>query len=158
MKAKNSKVIENAFKRFATTEASAVISGMKSLLDAAVTYALKIHEERSLHNHLERGDSYGWALGVQGQCVAIKITEWEDLPDTDIGIKDKIKEIVENYSAGKKNKYVGIVMAGMKPKEIYNFEFEEEILDDTMNMITGDFDRYFHVIPDSDFDKLFRDI
>jgi hypothetical protein len=45
-----------------------------------------------------------------------------------------------------KNKYVGIVMAGMKPASFYNVEFEEDVLDDTMHMIESDFDRYFQEI------------
>lgn len=145
MQAKNAKTIENAFKRLASNEAFAITDGLKNLMDAAVKYALKVHEERYLYNHLETGDSYGWAVGRQGQCIAIKVTQWDDLPSTDAKITDKLRTMAENASSNK-NKYVGIVMAGMKPTGFYNFEIEEDVLDDTMNMIGGDFDRYFHEI------------
>lgn len=143
MKAKNEKTIENAFRRFVESEYRALIGGMKALLDAAVVFALRRHEERYLHSHLETGDSYGWAIGRQGQCVAIKVTAWTDLPNTEEGIEAKLRSMVESLSSNK-NKYIGVVMAGMKPAEYYNIEFEEEILDETMLMVEGDFDRYFH--------------
>lgn len=146
MKARNDKTIENAFKRFKANETFAVTDGLKALLDAAVVYALRVHEERYLHNHLETGDSYGWALGIQGQCVAMKVTQWEDLPTTDASITEKLRDMAEQHSAGKINKYVGIVMAGMQPDNFYNLEIEIDVLEDTMNMIGGDFDRYFHEI------------
>ena len=153
MKAKNEKTIENAFRRFAESEYRALIGGMKALLDAAVVYALRRHEERYLHSHLVTGDSYGWAIGRQGQCVAIKVTAWDDLPTTAEGIEKKLRAMVENQSSNK-NRYIGVVMAGMKPAEYYNIEFEEEILDETIIMVSSDFDRYFHEIPTEDiFDK-----
>ena len=140
MKAKNSKTIQNAFKRFQANEAFALTDGLKSLMDAAVDYALHVHEARYLHSHLETGDSYGWAVGRQGQCIAIKVTQWNDLPNTDAGITEKLRDMAERYSSGKKNKYVGIVMAGMKPDGFYNFDIEVDVLEDTMNMVSGDFD------------------
>lgn len=145
MQARNNKTIEDAFRRLATNEAFAITDGMKGLMDAAVVHALAVHEERSLYNHLESGDSYGWAVGRQGQCIAMKVTQWYDLPSTDAKITDKLKEMAERLSSSS-NKYIGIVMAGMRPEEWYNIEFEEEILDDTMHMIESDFDRYFHKI------------
>lgn len=145
MQTKNAKTIENAFKRLASKEAFAITDGLKALMDAAVVYALKVHEERYLHSHLETGDSYGWAVGRQGQCIAMKVTQWDDLPTTDAKISDKLRAMAEDASANK-NKYVGIVMAGMKPAGYYNIEIEEDVLDDTMNMVGGDFDRYFHEI------------
>lgn len=145
MQTKNAKTIENAFKRLASNEAFAITDGLKALMDAAVVYALKVHEERYLHSHLETGDSYGWAVGRQGQCIAMKVTQWDDLPTTDAKISDKLRAIAEDASANK-NKYVGIVMAGMEPAGYYNIEIEEDVLDDTMNMVGGDFDRYFHEI------------
>jgi hypothetical protein len=145
MEQQNAKTIENAFRRLATTEALVVVNGLKAILDAAVVYALRVHEERYLHNHLETGDSYGWALGRQGQCIAIKVTQWDDLPTTDASITKTLTRMAEDLSTGK-DKYIGIVMAGMKPDNFYNAEFEEEVLDDTINMVAGDFDRYFHKI------------
>jgi hypothetical protein len=145
MKEKNAKTIENAFKRLAANEGFAITDGLKALMDAAVVYALRVHEERYLHGHLETGDSYGWAVGRQGQCIAIKVTEWTDLPSNNASITNKLRTMAENASTNK-NKYVGIVMAGMKPTGYYNIEIEEDVLDDTMNMVSGDFDRYFHEI------------
>lgn len=155
MRSKNDKTIEKAFKRFASNEANAVTGGLKALLDAAVVYALQVHEERYLYNHLETGDSYGWAIGRQGQCIAIKVTQWEDLPTTDVSIVAKLKNMAEDMSSGKMHKYIGIVMAGMKPKGFYNIEIEEDVLDETIHMVETDFDRYFHEIPGGDFDRYF---
>lgn len=145
MQAKNNKTIENAFRRFAANEAFAITDGIKALMDAAVMHALRVHEERYLHNHLETGDSYGWAVGRQGQCIAMKVNQWDDLPNTNAKITNKLREMAERLSSSK-NKYVGIVMAGMKPASYYNVEFEEDVLDDTMHMIESDFDRYFQEI------------
>jgi hypothetical protein len=155
MKTKNQKTIENAFRRFASNEGNAIVGGLKALLDAAVVYALQVHEERYLYNHLETGDSYGWAIGRQGQCIAIKVTQWEDLPSTDVGITEKLKSMAESLSSGKIHKYIGIVMAGMKPKGFYNIEIEEDVLYETIHMVETDFDRYFHEIPGADFDNNF---
>lgn len=155
MKAKNQQTIEKAFRRFATNEANACVGGLKALLDAAVVYALQIHEERYLHSHLETGDSYGWAIGRQGQCIAMKVTQWDDLPTTDKGITKKLKDMAENLSSGKMHKYIGIVMAGMKPRSFYNVEIEEDVLFETIHMVESDFDRYFHEIPGADFNNSF---
>lgn len=143
MIAKNDRVIENAFKRLATTEYLTVIGGMKALLDSAVAFALQRHREKDLGSHLETGDSYGWALGYQGQCVAIKVTTGENYSDD--SVYETLKAEVERQSTSV-NRYIGIVMAGMDPPQFYKLEHEEEILADTMDMVAGDFDRYFHKV------------
>ena len=142
---KNEQTIEAAFKRLAQTKHTAMIDGMKALLDAAVVFALQVHEERYLHNHLETGDSYGWALGYKGQCVDYKVTTWEDLPTTDEGITETLTKMAINLSS-KNNKYVGIVMAGMSPAHYYNVTMEEDVLALTIDMTASDFDRYFHEV------------
>ena len=63
--------------------------------------------------------------------------------------------MAESLSSGKTHKYIGIVMAGMKPKGFYNIEIEEDVLDETIHMVETDFDRYFHKIPGADFDNNF---
>lgn len=146
MIAKNNKTIEDAFKRLAATEHFGVLSGMKALLDAAVVFALKVHEERYLHNHLETGDTYGWALGYQGQCAAIKLTTWEDLPDPEVmSIRETLTNMVIKLSS-KKTKYVGVVMAGMSPASYFNVDIEDEVLETTKHMVESDFERYFTAI------------
>ena len=143
MIAKNDRTIVNAFKRLATTEYLTAMGGMKALLDSAVVFALQRHEEEGLPHHLETGDSYGWALGYQGQCVAIKVTTGENYSED--SVHDTLKAELIKHSKSV-NRYVGIVMAGMDPPQFYKLEHEEEILSDTMDLVAGDFDRYFHKI------------
>lgn len=142
---RNDRTISKAFDGLKHNERQLLIAGMKGLLDAAVVYALQLHKEKYLHNHLETGDSYGWALGYQGQCVAIKVTTWEDLPTTSVSITDTLTSLVCKLSS-KKNKYVGVVMAGMEPAEYYNVLMEEFVLAETMDLVAFDFDRYFQKI------------
>jgi hypothetical protein len=104
---------------------------------------LQRHREKDLGSHLETGDSYGWALGYQGQCVAIKVTTGKNYSED--SVYDTLKAEIIKHSTSV-NRYVGIVMAGMDPPQFYKLEHEEEILADTMNMVAGDFDRYFHKI------------
>lgn len=142
MAEKNNKIIENAFKRLAATEHLTIVGGLKAILDAAVVFALQRHKERGLPAHQESGDSYGWALGYQGQCVAIKVTVGTIYSDK--SVREMLESAVMRYSS--QNKYVGIVMAGMDPPQFYKLEHEEEILNDVMDLVAGDFDRYFHKI------------
>ena len=142
---RNERTIRKAFEGFMNNERQFMISGMKGLLDAAVIFALRIHQEKYLHNHLETGDSYGWALGYRGQCIAIKVNTWDDLPTTDAQITSDLMDIVCRFSSNKDN-YVGVVMAGMEPVEYYNVNMELEVLGDTINFVEGDFERYFQKI------------
>lgn len=142
---RNEATIAKAFQGLKNNEHQFMISGLKGLLDASVAYALQIHKEMYLHNHLETGDSYGWALGYQGQCIAIKVTTWEDLPTTELGITQTLTDLVCSLSSGK-NKYVGVVMAGMEPTEYYNVMMEEMVLAETEGFVASDFDRYFQKI------------
>ena len=106
---------------------------------------LRIHEEDPImHNHLETGDSYGWALGYQGQCVAVKVTIGENAADRGESVREALEEMVSRSTS--KHKYVGIVMAGMNPERYYNVELEEKVRAKTMDWVAGDFDRYFHEI------------
>lgn len=144
MQSKNANTIENAFRRLAANEHFAIVSGMKALLDASVQFALQRHHEENLPGHLVTGDSYGWALGYQGQCVAVKVTIGDTYSDQASGVKETLEQMAG--STASKGRYVGIVMAGMTPSSFYKVEYEEEILADTMDMVAGDFDRYFQEI------------
>ena len=143
MQTKNEKIIENAFKRLASNEHFAIVDGMKALLDASVAFALQRHKEEGLPAHQEAGDSYGWALGYQGQCVDIKVNTGYNYSEQ--SVRDILQSEVVRHSTSK-SRYVGIVMAGMDPPSFYKVEHEEEILYDTINMVAGDFDRYFQKI------------
>lgn len=143
MKSRNDKVIENAFKRLALVKHTSIIDGMTALLRSAVTFALRRHKERHLPAHLDAGDSYGWALGHKGQCLAVEVTTGTIYSDR--SVKEMLEAEVSNLSSTT-NKYVGIVMAGMDPPQFYKIEHEEEILEDTMDLVEGDFDRYFHKV------------
>lgn len=139
MKAKNEKVINKAFERLNATKHRTIIDGLRGLLDAAVTFALQRHHERHLGGHLESGDSYGWAIGYKGSVVDLKITVGTNYAE-DASVEDTLNFLASEHSdAG----YVGIVMAGMEPSYFYKVEHEEEILYDTINLVAGDFDRYF---------------
>lgn len=142
---RNEATISKAFNGLKHNEHQLMISALKGILDAAVVFALQRHEEMYLHNHLETGDSYGWALGYQGECIAIKVTTWEDLPTTNLGITQTLTDLVCSLSSSK-DKYVGVVMAGMEPTEYYNLMMEEMVLADTKDFVASDFDRYFQKI------------
>lgn len=139
MKAKNDKVIKDAFARFAKTKHNTAIHGLRGLLDAAVTFALELHRERGLPSHLEAGDSYGWAIGYMGNVIETKITLGTNYAEG-ASVEETLIGMAASQSA---NGYVGIVMAGMEPAHFYKVTHEEEILYSTINMAAGDFDRYF---------------
>lgn len=140
---RNKKTIKKAFDGLRHNERQFIISGMKGLLDAAVVFALQRHRELGLPAHQQAGDAYGWALGYQGQCVAVKITTGPLY--SDISVQEILESAVIQHSSAK-NKYIGIVMAGMDPPSFYKVEHEEAILNDTMDWVAGDFDRYFQKI------------
>lgn len=140
---RNNQTIEKAFNGFKHNERQFLISGMKGLLQEAVVFALQRHRELGLPAHQEVGDAYGWAIGYQGKCLAVNITVGPLY--SDISVRELLESAVVRHSLTK-NKYVGIVMAGMDPPQFYKIEHEEEILHDTMDWVAGDFDKYFQKI------------
>ena len=144
MEAKNNKTIEDAFKRLRSSKGRRINDGLISMLDDAVKYALELHEQRYLPNHLEQGDSYGWAFGYGGVLIDMKVNVGPNDADPK-RVSDTLESIIKRHTT---DRYVGVVMAGMEHHSYYVDEWEISILEDTMDMLAGDFEKYFHEIED----------
>ena len=138
MKAKNSKTIDRAFSKFINAKNEIIERGMYELLEDAVKVALDLHDEEH-PKHLEIGDTYGWLLMHNGfikeaVVVSLPLNEGEALEK----LRDEASQITELG-------WVGIVMAGMKPN-YFSLRFEEEVLDETIQITKDNFFDYFKAI------------
>lgn len=138
MKAKNSKTIENAFRRLVNSEEEIIMSGMYGLLEDAVKVALDLHDEEH-HKHLEIGDTYGWLLMHNG---SVKEAVVVSLPQNEGEALDKLREEAAFVT---ETGWVGIVMAGMKPG-YFSIRFEREVLAETIEITKDNFFDYFKAI------------
>lgn len=136
--AQNSKTIEKAFKRFMDAEKETITSGMYGLLEDAVKVALDLHDEEH-HKHLEIGDTYGWLLMHNGSVIEAVVVS---LPENEGEALDKLQEEAAFVT---ETGWVGIVMAGMKPN-YFSVRFEEEVLDETIQITKDNFFDYFKAI------------
>lgn len=125
----NKKTISNAMERLAISKHRTMIEGMKKLLAQAMDEALAEHARQDLQSHLKTGDSYGWILGYNGHKIDMEITLGHAAKGG--GVNDELEKLIAGTGAG----YVGIVMAGLEPAHYYKVEFEEIILENTMDMV-----------------------
>lgn len=140
-KRRNEATIDKAFKGLIHNKHQHLISGLKGLLDDSVNYALNMHKEKNLHNHLATGDSYGWAIGYNGKCLDVKVTIGKNYAEQGASVSETLSSLASNHSKGQG--YIGIVMAGMEPSSFYKLEYEEEILYNTVEMVAAELERYF---------------
>ena len=133
---KNNKTIRTAFERLAKSKHERMIEGLRGILDDAVLFIFEQHLIDGHENHRKTGDSYGWAIGYNGQIVDIKITnEGEEIG---MSVQEELNVMIEDTTG-----YTGIIMAGMVPERWFVWEYEEEYQDMAKDMIAAEFFRFF---------------
>ena len=164
---KNNQTIDKAIASFVKRGDEIILGGMCELLTDAVNYALSIHDDEH-QQHLEIGDTYGWALVREGKVVAMEIdghrTMFEraiaktkrffehhydsmDNPKLKYREGQTARSLREKASQVTKRGYVGIVMAGMKATHTwFSVDYESGILLDTSSNIEKKFKTYFKPI------------
>lgn len=132
---KNSTTIDRAFTRFKIAGYELILSVMKELMQSAMEFALREHDERHQH-HLEMGDGYGWALWHQGTLVAYNITSGSgELSGDAMGkLMDRTARTRDWY---------GVLLADMKPSHYFAVDYENDMLTATANMSKTAFQRFF---------------
>ena len=138
MKAKNDKVIQDAFERFVANKEEAIEAAMYGILEDAVKIALDLHDERH-EMHLAIGDTYGWALMHNGKIKDIMVVS---LPDNR---GDAIDQLQKECASMAMPGWVGIVMAGMRPN-YFSERFERLVLGKTIEITKDNFFDYFKQI------------
>lgn len=138
MKAKNNKVIQEAFERLKVGKDEAIEAAMYGILEDAVKIALDLHDERHAM-HLAIGDTYGWALMHNGKIKDIMVVS---LPDNR---GDAIDQLQEECAFAAESGWVGIVMAGMHPN-YFSERFERLVLGKTIEITKDNFFDYFKQI------------
>ena len=142
MKAKNERVIKQAFERLAGVKHYSMIGVLKSLLPNAVQFALDFHEmgPDPHGGHLESGGNYGWLIVYNGQEVAREIYTTSN---NEGDVNEQLNEIISKVP----NKgYVGIVMAGMRVPTYFSEDFERAVVEATIQFTEQNFFRYFKQI------------
>lgn len=134
---KNSKVIKDAFARLSQTKHDRMIEGLKGLLDDAVSFILEQHEVDGRRSHLETGDTYGWAVGYNGQLLDMKVTQGPN-PSESFSVEESLSEMMIQTTG-----YVGIIMAGMDPAHWFVVDYEREYQNLTKDMIAAEYYRFF---------------
>lgn len=134
---KNNRVVEKAISRLSRSKHNRLIEGLKGLLEDAVFFILEQHEVDGRRAHLETGDTYGWAVGHNGQLVDMKITVGPN-PSTSFSVEDALQGMIRHTTG-----YVGIIMAGMDPEKWFILDYEIAYQEITKDMIAAEFYRFF---------------
>lgn len=137
MERKNSRVIEKAISRLSRSKHNRMIEGLKGLLDDAVSFIFEQHEVDGKRSHLETGDTYGWAVGYNGQLLDRKVTQGPN-PSESFSVEESLSEMMIQTTG-----YVGIIMAGMDPAHWFVVDYEREYQNLTKDMIAAEYYRFF---------------
>ena len=133
---RNNKTIKKAFAGLQHNKHNHLVAGLKGLLQDAVMLIYEQHRIDGHLNHLEYGDTYGWALYYNGQLIEKKINTGSRI--SDFSVSDEL----ESRIAASKG-YVGVVMAGMVPGVFFWTEHEEKYLELTADIIATEYLRFF---------------
>ncbi len=133
---RNDKTIMKAFNGLQHNKHNHLIAGMKGLLQDAVMFIYEQHRVDGHMNHLEYGDTYGWALYYNGQMIDKKINSGPEV--SDFSVSDEL----DSRIAASKG-YVGVIMAGMNPEVVFKDEFEIPYMELTADMIAAEYLRFF---------------
>lgn len=136
MRSKNEQTIRRAFSDFAIDKHKRVLEGLEGLMRDAVMFIYEQHRVDGHENHLEYGDTFGWAIYHNGQLLKKKVNTGMEI--SDFSVSDELEARLANSKG-----YVGIVMAGMDPKTIFWYSHEEKYFEVAKNMIMAEFDRFF---------------
>lgn len=136
MRSKNEQTIRRAFSDFAIDKHKRVLEGLEGLMRDAVMFIYEQHRVDGHENHLEYGDTFGWAIYYNGQLLKKKVNTGTQI--SDFSVSDELEARLANSKG-----YVGIVMAGMDPKTIFWYSHEEKYFEVAKDMIMAEFDRFF---------------
>lgn len=136
MRSKNEQTIRRAFSDFAIDKHKRVLEGLEGLMRDAVMFIYEQHRVDGHENHLEYGDTFGWAIYYNGQLLKKKVNTGTQI--SDFSVSDELEARLANSKG-----YVGIVMAGMDPKTVFRYSHEEKYFEVAKNMIMAEFDRFF---------------
>lgn len=136
MRSKNEQTIRRAFSDFAIDKHKRVLEGLEGLMRDAVMFIYEQHRVDGHENHLEYGDTFGWAIYYNGQLLKKKVNTGMEI--SDFSVSDELESRLANSKG-----YVGIVMAGMDPKTIFWYSHEEKYFEVAKDMIMAEFDRFF---------------
>lgn len=136
MRSKNEQTIRRAFSDFAIDKHKRVLEGLEGLMRDAVMFIYEQHRVDGHENHLEYGDTFGWAIYYNGQLLKKKVNTGTQI--SDFSVSDELEARLANSKG-----YVGIVMAGMDPKTIFWYNHEEKYFEVAKDMIMAEFDRFF---------------
>lgn len=136
MRSKNEQTIRRAFSDFAIDKHKRVLEGLEGLMRDAVMFIYEQHRVDGHENHLEYGDTFGWAIYHNGQLLKKKVNTGMEI--SDFSVSDELEARLANSKG-----YVGIVMAGMDPKTIFWYSHEEKYFEVAKDMIMAEFDRFF---------------
>lgn len=139
------KKIQQAVNLARQSAETAIYRGMVELLDWGVERCLDAHRGDPLHHeHLNMGDSYGWALVHNGKEIGRRL--WVQGAESESNANEQLNEKV---AAANPQGWVGIVLAGMKAYgyNYFNITFEKGFMNTAINELkSADFDRYFKPI------------
>lgn len=136
MRSKNEQTIKRAFSDFALNKHYRVLEGLEGILRDAVMFIYEQHRVDGHTNHIETGDTFGWAIYYNGQLLKKKVNTGMQVSEF------SVSEELESRLANSKG-YVGIVMAGMDPTTIFWYKHEEEYFEIAKDMIMAEYDRFF---------------
>jgi hypothetical protein len=136
MRSKNEQTIRRAFSDFAIDKHKRVLEGLEGLMRDAVMFIYEQHRVDGHENHLEYGDTFGWAIYYNGQLLKKKVNTGMEI--SDFSVSDELEARLANSKG-----YVGIVMAGMDPKTIFWYSHEDKYFEVAKDMIMAEFDRFF---------------
>lgn len=134
----NENIIEKAFARLESDKHNRMIEGLRGLLDDAILFIFEQHEVDGRTKHKETGDTYGWAIGYNGEIIDLKITNEGVNPSDHFSVQDELNEMI-----GSTKGYTGIIMAGMDPAHWFVMPYEVEYQELAKDMIAAEFERFF---------------
>lgn len=133
---RNESTIKKAFTGFIHNKHQLLVSGMRNMLQDAVMFIYEEHMLEGHENHLEYGDTYGWALYYNGKMIDKKINTGPEI--SDFSVSDELSSRISAYPG-----YVGVIMAGMDPKAFFIERYEEEYLHNAAAMLAAEYIRHF---------------
>lgn len=136
MRSKNEQTIRRAFSDFAIDKHKRVLEGLEGLMRDAVMFIYEQHRVDGHENHLEYGDTFGWAIYYNGQLLKKKVNTGTQI--SDFSVSDELEARLANSKG-----YVGIVMAGMDPKTVFWYKHEDKYFEVAKDMIMAEFNRFF---------------
>lgn len=132
----NERTIDRAFRRMVDNKDMVIEKKMIELLQNAVYFALRSHDET--HDmHINMGDSYGWVLLHDGKAVRHEITAGGDAE-----VEARSNAYTELMSVSREVPqvgWVGIILAGMH-KDVppyFEVDYEIGILQETFDHTTN---------------------